>query len=407
MIKLGAIKLAILKEGKIPADKRVPLTPVQCRSLLNQYPRLKIAVQSSDIRCFTDDQYREQGITVMEDISDCDLFLGVKEVPVNMLIPEKSYLFFSHTIKKQPYNRKMLQDILKKNIRLIDYELLTDKNGGRIIGFGRYAGIVGAYNGLLTYGRRFGYYDLKPAWLCADKNEMFNELKKVKLPAVKLLFTGSGRVANGVMEIMEELKLTRVSVEDYLNKKFNEAVYVQLEPGDYNKRRNGQEFDLLHFFGHPSEYISDFKRFLKMTDIFISSAYWDPKAPCMFDKDDMKNGEFGIKVIADITCDINGGIPSTIRSTSIQSPFYDFDRVGLMEVPAFSGDNNITVMAVDNLPCELPKDASREFGSQLINRILPNIIGPDRDKIIERATIAEYGSLTQRFSYLKDYTEGM
>lgn len=398
------MKIGILREGKVPPDKRVPLTPKQCKSLINIYPKLRIVVQPSPIRCFTDKEYTDLGISLQEDLSDCQVLLGVKEVPKDLLIPGKTYLFFSHTIKKQPYNRQLLQTILQKEIRLVDYELLTDKEGMRLIGFGRYAGLVGSYNGLRTYGKRNSLFDLKPAHLCEDLNELRKEIKDITLPPICIAVTGTGRVASGVVEIMEDAGITRVSVDEYLNQdSFEEAVYVQLAPGDYNRHKEGMPFDLMHFFNHPHEYEGHFRRFCNKTDLLISAAFWDPKAPVLFDREDMRRDDFRIQVIADITCDIEGSIPSTLRASTIESPFYDYNPSSGKEEPAFSDAKNVSVMAVDNLPCELPKDASRDFGNRLMNRILPNVIGPDRNQIIERATIAEDGVLTQRFQYLSDY----
>ncbi|MBS2099484.1 NAD(P)-dependent oxidoreductase [Carboxylicivirga linearis] len=397
------MKLGILKEGKIPPDKRVPLTPQQCKTLLNLYPKLKIEVESSPIRCFTDEDYRRQGVTVKDDISTCDFFLGVKEVPVDLLIEGKSYMFFSHTIKKQEHNRKLLQAVLEKHIRLIDYELLTDKKGMRLIGFGKFAGLVGAYNSFLTYGKRYGFYDLKPAHECADKAEMMKELKRVQLPAIKIAVTGNGRVANGVLEVMEELAVRRLSVDEYLNNQYNEVCYVQLSPAEYNLHKGMADFDLFHFFKHPKEYKGNFKRFCKHTDMLISAAFWDPQAPVLFTMTDMQQDDFKIKVIADITCDIGGSIPSTIRACRIGDPIYDFNPFTMTEEPVFSDERNVTMMTVDNLPNELPKDASREFGAHLMNRILDFVIKSDREGVIERATIAEDGDLTERFKYLEGF----
>nr|WP_321450939.1 NAD(P)-dependent oxidoreductase [uncultured Carboxylicivirga sp.] len=397
------MKLGILKEGKVPHDKRSPLTPQQCKSLLKIYPKLQIEVQSSSVRCFADDDYQKQGIIVKKDISTCDFFLGIKEVPVNQLIEGKSYLFFSHTIKKQKHNQKLLQAVLLKHIRLIDYELLTDEKGRRLLGFGRYAGLVGAYNAFRTYGRRYHLYQLKPANECVDKAEMLKQLKSIELPAIKIVVTGNGRVANGVIEVMEEMMVRRLSVDEYLHQSFNVACYVQLSPDEYTRHKASDDFDLLHFYKHPKEYQSNFKRFCKHTDLLISAAYWNPQAPVLFMQDDMRDDDFKIKVIADISCDINGAIPCTIRAASIDKPNYDIDPFTNMEAPPFSDDKNITMMAVDNLPNELPKDASREFGCHLMNRILDYIIKTDREGVIERATIAEDGELTPAFEYLQDF----
>jgi len=330
--------------------------------------------------------------------------MGVKEVPKENLVPGKTYFFFSHTIKKQPYNRPLLQEVLKRKVRLIDYEALTDKKGFRIIGFGHFAGLVGAYNALLTYGKKHGLYDLKPANKCYDLKELKEELKKVSIPAVRIAVTGSGRVANGVIEILKEAGIKRLSVEEYLKgDRVEMPVYVQLEPGDYNKHKSGDGFDLMHFFKNPAEYDGNFKRFIPVSDILISAAYWDPAAPVLFGNDDMKNEDFNIDVIADITCDIKGSIPSTVRACTIEEPYYDYDPWSEAERAPFSDDKLVTVMAVDTLPGELPVDASREFGSQLMTGVLPNLFEEDKDAVLERASVTKDGKLTKYFEYLSDY----
>ncbi len=398
------MKLGIIREEKNPPDKRVPLIPEQCKSLMEKYPSLEVVVQSSSVRCFNDDEYRSVGIAVVDDISDCDVLMGVKEVPKENLIPEKTYFFFSHTIKKQPYNRPLLQEVLKRKVRLIDYEVLTDKKGFRIIGFGHFAGLVGAYNALLTYGKKHHLYDLKPANKCYDLKELKDELEKVSIPAVRIAVTGSGRVANGVIEILKEAGVKRLSVEEYLKgDRVEMPVYVQLEPGDYNKHKSGDNFELMHFFKKPAEYDGNFKRFIPVSDILISASYWDPAAPVLFENDDMKRDDFKIDVIADITCDIKGSIPSTVRACTIDEPYYDYDPWSEEERAPFSDEKLVTVMAVDTLPGELPVDASREFGSQLMSGVLPNLIEEDKDDVIDRASITKDGKLTKQFEYLSDY----
>ena len=400
------MKIGVIREEKVPADKRVPLVPEQCKLLMEQYPSVEVVVQSSNIRCFSDDEYKNTGIRVVDEVSDCDVLMGVKEVPKDKLIADKTYFFFSHTIKKQPYNRDLLREVLKRNVTLVDYEVLVGTDKLRIIGFGRFAGLVGAYNSLLTYGKKYGYFDLKPANQCKDFNELKEELSKIKIPPVKIAMTGSGRVAKGVKEIMEIAGIKQVTVEEYLkNDAPDQPVYVQLFVYDYNKHKDGKEFERQHFYSHPEEYENSFKRFIPHTDILISSAYWDPNAPVMFENDDMKSDDFRIKVIGDITCDIKGSIPSTVRATSIEGPCYDYDPYTESEKPAFSDDKLVTVMAVDNLPSELPVDASRDFGESLVNNVIPHLLGGDEDEIIAKATIAKGGKLTKYFEYLRDYVE--
>lgn len=396
------IKIGVLREEKNPPDKRVPLTPLICSDLLRKYPNVEIYVQPSKIRCYSDDEYTSFGVPLKEDLSDCDVLMGVKEVPADKLIPGKKYFFFSHTIKKQPHNQKLMKALIEKKIQMIDYETLTDKNNNRIIGFGRYAGVVGAYNGILGYGLKYDLFRLKPAHLCRDRAEMEEELKRVKLPNIKIALTGGGRVANGVIETLSALRIRKVTPEEFLMASFREPVYCQLNPRDYVERPDDHNFDLNDFFKHPEHFVSRFKPFTKVTDLYISSHFWDPRAPRMFEKSDLKEKDFHISVIADITCDIDGSVPTTIRPTTISQPFYGYNMISDKEDLPFNKDT-ICIMAVDNLPCELPRDASDDFGKDLTERALPSLIENDADKIIERATICKDGKLMDNFKYLNDY----
>ena len=396
--------IGLIREGKTPPDKRVPLTPKKCVEAIASFPNLRIVVQSSPFRSYSDQEYRDLGLEVRDDVSDCDVLMGVKEVPVDRLIPNKTYLFFSHTVKQQPANRKLLRAVLGKNIALIDYELLTNEREERIVAFGRYAGIVGAYNGLLAYGRKHNLYDLKPAHECVDMDDMQEEFFKVKkLPPIKMAVTGSGRVAQGALEVLDRMGIRRVSVYDYLYLDFNEPVYAQLRSSDYNRRRDGRVWDTTDFHKNPREYESAFGVFLPVTDLLIACAYWHPAAPTLFEEADTRMPGFRINTIADVTCDIDGSVPTTKRASTIADPTFDYNpRTGELET-AYSRPENITVMAVDNLPCELPRNASRDFGRQLLDNVLPHLLGPDAAGVIARATIAQNGQLTPRYQYLADY----
>ncbi|MDH4058607.1 MAG: NAD(P)-dependent oxidoreductase, partial [Cyclobacteriaceae bacterium] len=349
---MNSLKLGILREGKIPPDKRVPFTPLQAEEIEQRFSRVKVICQESEVRAFTDDEYRELDIEVRANVSDCDILMGIKEVPIKDLIANKTYLFFSHTIKKQPYNKKLLQEILKKNIRLIDYETLKDRLGNRLVAFGRYAGIVGAYNGLLTYGKRYGSFSLKRAHECFDLNDLKIELRRINFPPLKIILTGSGRVGRGAMETLDTAGIRKVGVYDFLSKTFDEPVYVQLGSGDYHIRRKGGHFNRDEFHQHPERYDSTFNAFTKVADILLAGAYWNPKAPVLFTQQEMQSPEFKIRIIADITCDIGGSIPSTKRASTIPDPFYDYDPVTDSVQPPFGNEKFVTVMAVDNLPCE-------------------------------------------------------
>jgi len=400
------MKIGILRENKTPPDKRVPLTPEQCVEVQQQFPNVKILVQPSAIRCFADNEYTELEITLNEDLSDCDILMGVKEERIEDLIEGKKYLIFAHVIKKQPYNRELLQTILKKNIQLIDYEVLTNREGFRIIGFGRFAGLVGAYSGLRAFGIRNQFFDLKPAHECENLAEMMINMDTINLPPLKIAVTGDGRVANGVLEILNYLKIARLTPEQYLTtEKPNLPVYTQLLPENYVRRKNGYEFDLFHFFLNPTEYENAFLPFTETTDLLMAAAYWDPKAPVLFTTDNMRSKSFRISVISDITSDIEGSVPSTKRSSTIEEPYYDYNPVTEELEPAFSSKENITVQAVDNLPCELPKDASLDFGRNLIDKVFPSLLGEDTDGIVERASITKNGKLTHKFSYLQDFVD--
>ena len=387
------MKIGILREEKIPVDNRVPLTPSQCKQLKIQYPSVSLFVQSSSVRCYKDAQYQDLGIQVVDDVSNCDILLGIKEVPVADLIPNKSYLFFSHTIKKQKYNRGLLQAMIAKNIKMIDYEVIKNSSGKRLIGFGRYAGIIGAYNGLLAYGLKSEKYQLRAAYLCEDRVAMESELAKLKLSDEKIVLTGSGRVGRGALETLRKANIKEVSKEDFINSTFNEAVFTQLNARDYNARIDGATFNKFEFYNQPSFYTSTFMQYAKYADIFIAGHYYSKGAPFFITKQDIKSKDFNISVIADISCDINGPIVSTIRSSVIQQPIYGYNPNTGSE-DDFMKQGNIVVMAVDNLPSELPKDASEDFGSNLLDKIFPLLINEDGSGILEKATICQEGDLT-------------
>lgn len=395
------MKIGVIREGKNPPDKRVPLTPEQCKQFNEKFDA-ELVVQPSPIRAFKDEEYANLGVTLQEDLSDCDVIIGVKEVPIDMLIDNKQFFFFSHTIKKQPYNAKLMKSFLDKGITMTDYETLTYPNGARILGFGRYAGLVGAYNGILAWGKRTGDFDLKAAHATEGLKEMFEELKKVKFGNKKIAITGNGRVAKGAMEILDELKIKKVSPEDYLTQSYDEVVYTQLLSQDFYTSKEGKDWSSKDFYANPKEYKSTFLRYTSMTDLFISCHYWDHNADVLWTAEDMRSDDFNIKVVADITCDIKGSIPSTIQPSTIADPIYGYNPKTEDLGDAFA-EENITVMAVDNLPCEVPKDASEGFGTDMIDKVLPCLIESDPDTVIERASITVKGKLGEGYQYLSDY----
>lgn len=399
------MKIGIIKEGKVPIDRRVALSPAQANDAKKTFPSLEIKVQESDIRCFSDQEYEQFGFSVGESIEDCDILLGVKEVPIPELIPNKTYLFFSHTIKKQPYNRLLLEEILKKNIRLIDYETLIDLNQKRIIAFGRWAGIVGAYNAIWTFGKRYNLYQIRRAHECFDLEDLKTEYNKVKLPHIKIAVTGGGRVSKGAMEVLLGMGVDKVTPNAFIEEQFDRPVFTQLNSRDYHVRKEGGEFNRHEFFDHPERYHGDFLKYTRHTDLLIAGAYWAPNQPVLFAKEDVLHGDFKMNTIADITCDIEGSIPSTKKPTTIEDPLYDYNPSEDIVEPALSDEANITVMAVDNLPCELPRDASESFGNELLQNVLPHLLDGDKDGIIDRATITIDGQLNKHYEYLQDYVD--
>lgn len=399
------MKFGIIKERKNPPDRRVVFSPNELTKIKQLYPNCIVKVESSDIRIFTDLDYQSMGIEVTNDVSDCDVLFGVKEVPVDNLIPNKSYFFFSHTIKKQPYNRKLLQAVLAKNIDLYDHETIIDSHNRRLIGFGRYAGFVGTYNAFRAFGIKFELFKMPKAETLSGKDALIAHLRRLVLPPLKIVVTGTGKVGNGAKEILDAMKIKEVSVENYLTKNFTQAVYTQIDVLDYNKRKDGQVLDFTDFHNNPSEYVSDFERFTKVSDIYITGHFHANDAPAILTSEMLKANDCKIKIVADISCDVNGPIACTLRSSSIAEPLYGYLPSENKEVDVFH-PAAIVVMAVDNLPCELPKDASVGFGEMFSEHVIPAFFNGDKDGILKRAKMTENGKLTERFSYLQDYVDG-
>lgn len=396
------MKIGLIREGKIPADNRVALTPTQCKWLKTNR-NIEIAVQSSLNRCYRDAEYAAVGVEVKEDLSDCDILLGIKEVPIDMLIPNKTYLFFSHTKKEQPHNRKLLQAILSKNIMLIDYECLEHEDGQRIIGFGFFAGVVGAHNGIWAYGKRKSLFELPRVYHCKDYRTLINHYFGLKLPPIKIAVTGSGRVAHGILEVMNLLGIHEVEPDEYLERNFSYPVYVQLKGADLYIHKELKTYRREHFHQHPQEYRSRFLPYTRCTDILMNGVYWEEQIPRLFEKSDVFEA-FSIETIADITDDENGSVPINLGDQTIENPVYGVDKFSLEKIAPFS-PQGIDVMAVGNLPNELPRDASHYFGEQLIKFVIDPLL-QGNDPIVDRATMTKNNNLTHHFAYLNEYVRG-
>lgn len=395
------IRIGLIKEGKHPADNRVALTPAQCKWIHKQIADVKIVTQSSPHRCFTDKEYAAAGVEVKEDMSDCDIFFGIKEVPVDMLLPGKTYLFFSHTKKKQRQNQKLLRAIVEKKITLIDYECLEHEDGQRIIGFGFFAGVVGAHNGLMAYGKRTGLYNLERVYRQRSFRELIHTYFGLRIPNVKIAVTGSGRVAHGILEIMNLVGIHEVEPDEYVSRRFSYPVYTQLKGADLYRHKQTDTYTRIDFHEHPEQYACTFLPYSMQTDILLNGVYWDETMPRLFEKEAISSDRFIIQTIADITDDANGSVPINLGDQTIEDPVYGISRKSFEKTPPYREDS-VDIIAVGNLPNELPRDASRYFGEQLIKYILEDLI-KDGSPMIKRATIVDKGKLTPPYEYLKGY----
>jgi len=394
------LQIGLIREGKTPADNRVALTPAQCRWLRTNFPDIKIVVQHSTNRCFSDKEFELAGVEIKEDMSECDILLGIKEVPIDMLIPGKTYLFFSHTKKLQPHNQPLFKAILDKKITLVDYECLVHEDGQRVLGFGFFAGIVGAHNGMMAYGNRTGSYQLNPVHECKDYRTLIHTYFGLKVPNIKVAVTGSGRVAHGVLEVMNLMGITEVEPDEYLERKFTYPVYVQLKGAELYTHKESKTYRRDHFHDHPAEYRSRFLPFTKCTDILMNGVYWTEDVPRLFEVSDLDDS-FSIQTIADITDDEHGSVPINLGDQSIDNPVYGVDKTSLQKTAPYI-PGSIDVMAVGNLPNELPRDASQYFGEQLIKYVLEDLV-KGNSALIDRATIVSKGSITTPFDYMKEY----
>ena len=396
--------IGLSKERKNPPDNRVALSPIQCIALQQRYPEVQVVVESSPARCFSDEAYREVGIQVVDSLEHCDVIFNIKEVPSEALIAGKTYFFFSHTIKKQPYNRTILQSILQKNITLIDYEVLRYETGARVLGFGRYAGVVGTYNGLLVYGKKHGLFTLKPAHESKNYADILTQLLRVDLPNMRIVITGGGRVSQGALDLLRAIQIREVTPNQYLHIEYNEPVFVQLNSPDLYVHPTLKQWDTKHFYQHHGEYISQFKGYAACTDLLVNGIYWTEDLPRLFETEDTQDPEkFKPTVIADISCDVEGSVPITYKATSIKDPVIGWSRRTLSPCEPYTEDS-VDVMAVGNLPNELPKDASEEFGEMLLQLVMPEFLS-EKSRLIQEATITQSGNLTAHFQYLSDFVQ--
>lgn len=397
-------KIALLREEKSPPDSRVALDPQQAARLVSA--GWDITVQPSPRRAFTDEEYAAAGLPLVESVADRDLLLGIKEVPISKLVADKTYCFFAHVIKEQPYNRDLLLALLEKNIRHVDYEVLTDDKGKRLIAFGYFAGMVGAHNGIWAYGKRTGTFQLPRMRDCFDYAAVKQHYATTTLPPLRVVLTGTGRVGKGAAQVLNDLGLKRLTPAEFLTEDFNEPVYTQLSVKDYVVRQDGQPTSKRDFYDNPGDYRSSFAPFVRRADVFVNGIYWDNEAPAFFTRQAMESDDFNIQTIADVTCDIApvASVPSTIKASTIADPVFGYDPATNAAVPPYQPDY-VDVMSIDNLPSELPRDASTAFGEMLTERILPAFTVADSPLLV-RATVTLNGQLGPNFQYLANYRDG-
>lgn len=430
--------IGIRREDKNRWEGRVPLVPDDILQLERNYP-FRFIVQPSQIRAFSDDEYREKGITVDEDLSKCDVILGVKEIPSELLLPGKVYIFFSHTIKGQKYNMPMLARLMELQDTLIDYERIVDNTGRRLIFFGRFAGIVGMVDSLWLLGKRLAasgiltpFNMIKHTTEYKDLNDVKSHLSRVAgsirkegLPdeVVPFVtgFTGYGNVSKGAQEIYDILPVIEIDPEELfkLGKEVrisrNHVYKVVFREKDMFARKEDNGFSLEEYYSHPERYKSIFEKYLPLLNLLVNCIYWDERYPRIVTKKFlretfMENRPFKLQVIGDISCDVNGSIECNVKTTDVGNPAYVYDPLQDAIRDGVEG-RGVVVLAVDNLPCELSRESSIFFSS-VLKRLLPGLLSVDLNSDFEnaglpeelkKATIVYKGALTPEYEYLKQY----
>lgn len=401
------MRIGLIKETKTPVDNRVALSPKQVAELNQRFPEHVIVVQSSDIRAFSDDEYRDVGVQVVDSVDDCDILFGIKEAKIDTLIEGKQYFFFGHIAKKQPYNRSLLQAFVQKHITFCDYEYLVDDNGVRVCAFGWWAGVVGVYYTLRGYGLKYGLYDLPKPDRRFTLNQLLDSLKGINLPKIKLFITGAGRVSQGAQYVLDNIGAVKMNEKEFLVKEQVDHIsYCFADADRLVKRKYGGTFSWSDFKFNSKAYESNFWPWARQTDVLICAHFWGPDAPVYLNEDDYRRDDLRIRMIGDITCDIKGSIKSTVRSSTHDDPYFDYNPLTEKEELAFSSDKNISVMAVDTCPNALAMETSEYFGEMLIKNVFESMLKGEKSEVINRSMILKEGRLTPRFDYLTSFAEG-
>lgn len=398
------MKIALIKETKVPIDNRVAFSPAQMAQLQKDYPEHQFVVQRSEVRSYADDEYQQLGLQLVDDVYDCDVLFGIKEARIDSLIPHKHYVFFGHIAKMQAYNRPLLQAFMEKGVTFTDYEYMVDDAGVRVCAFGWWAGIVGVYYTLRGYGLRHQRFNLPKPDKRFTLEGLKLALKSIPLPAVKILVTGNGRVSQGAQYVLKEIGAVQLTEDEFFSQKsVPQLSFAVADVDRLVKRKDGDEFSWPHFTQHPAEYASDFLRWGMAADLLICAHFWAPEAPVYLSAEDLKNPQLRIKMIGDVTCDIQGSVKSTLRSTTHDEPYFDYNPATGMEETAFSSPDNISVMAVDTCPNALAMDTSAYFGDMLMQHVMPGLLSGNHSEVVRRGTILVNGQLTERFNYLEAF----
>ena len=431
-------RIGIVKETKNEWERRVPITPDDVQSILSDLP-VEIKIQPSELRIFEDFLYQRIGANVDDNLQDCDLIFGIKEIKLKDLIPGKVYSYFSHTIKGQSYNMGMLQKLLDLKCTLIDYERMMDNNGRRLIYFSVQAGQAGLVESLWAFGQQLALKGIKNPFekfqqtykysgldeIEAMFGEIANDIKESGLPdtiqPMVIGITGYGNVARGVQQLLDILPVEEVEPQNLqkvvANKSGNNIIYkVIFKESDMVAPIDpDSDFDLQEYYNQPEKYKSIFEHYLPNMTILINASFWDTKYPRHVPNESLKSlYEAGVSpklhLIGDISCDIDGGVQCTVKATDPGEPVFTFHPESNKISDGFSKEG-IVIMSVDNLPSELPKDASTYFSS-VLKTLLPDMVAADytldfKDlnlpDSIKNAVIVYNGQLTPEYEYLKKH----
>jgi alpha-aminoadipic semialdehyde synthase len=431
--------IAIRREDKNRWERRVPLTPAQVTELIQQHG-LAVLVQPSTIRAFSDDAYTAAGATMQEDLSPAQVVLAIKEIPPELLQPGKTYLFFSHTIKGQPHNMPLLRCLLELGCQLIDYERVVDEQNRRLIFFGQHAGLAGMIDTLRALGQRLAWEgianplaELRPTYEYADLPTAQSAIREigqriveeglpVELTPLVIGLAGYGNVSRGAQAILDLLPIRQVSPAELPRLTEREdldrnVIYkvVFKEEDTVEPIVKGQSFDLPEFFQRPERYRSKFDRYLPYLTVLVNCIYWDTPYPRLLTKAAARQLYSGnpppkLRVIGDISCDIEGGIEPTVKATSPDKPTFVWNPETDTAIEGVAGRGPV-IMAVDNLPCELPIESSTSFGEALLP-FIPALAACDFSSPfdacplppeLKRATIVYHGELTPEYRYLEQF----